>query len=157
MNEQEWACHYLMSDWAEFGMKDARRSFLQAFQRRNKYLLMAAIPAKQKELGRIASNSSNRIDYEQYESLLLDALAVTPLSRGAYRNALQHMFGYVSEQLDKEETERFLLLVEQYSNGTLSLQKPLQKLQLWASDLSQSYLLEQTIFTYPHLYHSHAE
>ncbi|WP_041808846.1 YbgA family protein [Evansella cellulosilytica] len=122
------------------------------FHSSNKYLLMAYNQLKLKELGRITANGKKyRVKelYEQYEKILLDILSEMPTHR-SHINVLQHIMGYFSKELSKEEKVFFMELLEQYRENMVPLSSPIGVLKSWNARFKNAYLAAQTFFSpYP--------
>ena len=81
-----------------------------------------------------------------YEDALLRLLARTP-SRASYVNALTHAMGHLSEKITKSDKARFLDALEEYREGRIPLDGPLEMLrENWTTRFGSEYLEKQTIF-----------
>ncbi|MDX1568333.1 MAG: YbgA family protein, partial [Longimicrobiales bacterium] len=69
-----------------------------------------------------------------------------PPGTGNTVNALQHVFGYVSEGLDRQERAYFLELLEEFRHERITLPGVLAVLRSWAVRFDQEYLEAQHFF-----------
>ena len=72
-------------------------------------------------------------------------LARTP-SRASWVNALTHAMGHLSEKIDPQDKMRFLDALEEYREGRIPLDGPLEMLRDWTTRFGSEYLEKQTIF-----------
>ncbi|MGM0414654.1 MAG: YbgA family protein [Bacillota bacterium] len=118
------------------------------FHTRHKYQLMALSPKNLKLMGRLTANNKNLKSEEiikEYKKLLIDT--VNRSSRpGLQQNVLNHCFGYVSDELKKDEKEYFIKTVEKYRKGMVPLSVPLYLLNGWIIEQDIDYLNNQTYF-----------
>lgn len=118
------------------------------FHTRHKYQLMALSPKNLKLMGRLTANNKNLKSEEiikEYKKLLIDT--VNRSSRpGLQQNVLNHCFGYVSDQLKKDEIEYFIKTVDKYRKGMVPLSVPLYLLNSWIIEQDIDYLNNQTYF-----------
>lgn len=99
----------------------------------HKYSILARNLALYKKVGRKVSILKNCADYFQFAMTLAEQLRIPP-SQGGIRNALQHMWGYVSD-CNPGAGER----VELWSPGRL-----LNEIQMRAVDNQVQYLVHST-------------
>ncbi|MBU2511946.1 DUF1722 domain-containing protein [bacterium] len=99
----------------------------------HKYSVLARDVNLYRELGRGVSYSDPRPGFEELTKVVTEVLRQPP-STGGLRNALQHMWGYVSEYppIAKGETESW------------SLHKLLKEIQLRSSACDERYLISST-------------
>ncbi|MCG8549770.1 MAG: DUF1722 domain-containing protein [Desulfobacterales bacterium] len=103
----------------------------QEMWRHHKYAVMARSVPLYKKIGADAARTGPRDDFSGLARLLVETLR-TPPSQGGLKNALQHMWGYVSDIYDGPRGR-----VGDWSLGTL-----LGRIQELAIRHRQSYLIE---------------
>lgn len=113
-----------------------------------KFLLMSLGPEVPARLGRVVANPDRKSLPElvgEYRSVLGEVLAAPPRT-GNTINALQHVFGYVSEGLSGDERSLFLEMLEEFRHERLTLPAILAVLRSWAVRFEQDYLAAQFFF-----------
>ena len=137
---------------AKFRELPKKMGALVQFQAENKYLFMTLHPKQTTYLGQIIANNNKRsidrvfCDYEEGLYVLL----TEKLKKKRTVNTLQHIFGYVSSDLNSAEKEHFLTLLESFRSGKEYLFTLNQLLWSWILRTDQSYLKQQTFFNpYP--------
>jgi uncharacterized protein YbgA (DUF1722 family) len=122
---------------------------LSEFHAANKLLLLAHSELEMRRLGRLVANAT-RLGADDaallYSRGYEQALA-SPAHRGGVVNALLHGFGVVSDALSREDRERFLLLVEAFAAGAITLDEPRTLLRTWAKQQGASWLEAQTLLS----------
>lgn len=103
----------------------------QQLWRQHKYSVLARDPDQYKELGRYTS--CKQIDFPEL-SLMLTEILRTPPKHGGIRNAVQHMWGYVSDQSEQSNSA-----VDEWSLQTLLIMT-----QKNALARDESYLIQST-------------
>ncbi|MFP3947569.1 MAG: YbgA family protein [Gemmatimonadota bacterium] len=106
------------------------------------FLLVTLGPDVRARLERIVANPGSRSLselVEEYRRTLGEALRDPPRT-GHTVNALQHVFGQVSEGLDREERAYFLELLQEFRRGRTTLPALLAVLRSWAVRLDREYL-----------------
>jgi uncharacterized protein YbgA (DUF1722 family) len=74
--------------------------------------------------------------------------ATAPTRRG-HTNVLQHLAGYVSDHLDRDEREELTEMIEQYRRGFLPLIVPVTLIRHYVRKFQVPYLLDQ-VYLSPH-------
>lgn len=121
---------------------------LTDFQAKHKLLLMSFDQRKTQQLGRIAANTKNReVDdiIANYRDLLVETLSESP-SLGSQVNTLQHVYGYVSDQLSEKEKSLFEDYLLNYKKGKVPLGTIISLLRSWIARFEIDYLEEQKYF-----------
>jgi uncharacterized protein YbgA (DUF1722 family)/uncharacterized protein YbbK (DUF523 family) len=121
---------------------------LVEFQEHNKYLFMAYNQKLQKNLGKIVANLKKQDIvkiYENYEKELLKLLA-NPYKNKLTINALNHIYGYFNNELNKKEKDYFSENLEEFRNKKIPFSTVNHLLYSWALRFNKNYLLNQTIF-----------
>ena len=144
--------HFLVSTFTLANFKKTKKehhiSNLVSFHSKNKFLFMAYNQELLKKLGHITANQQHqKMDqiFDQYEKVLF-AMFSKPPSHQSTINVLLHLFGFVSDNLHKEEKKFFLDLVDQYRNEKISLNVLTHVLKSWVVRFSEPYLTNQTFF-----------
>jgi uncharacterized protein YbgA (DUF1722 family)/uncharacterized protein YbbK (DUF523 family) len=124
---------------------------LIAFHTAHKLTLLAHSPRIYRELGSLTGEAKKLGRQElrrRYHDLFMSGLAVLA-TKGRHANVLQHMAGYVREQLDDESRRELSDLIDDYRNGALPLIVPLTLLKHYVRKFKISYLAGQ-IYMDPH-------
>jgi uncharacterized protein YbgA (DUF1722 family)/uncharacterized protein YbbK (DUF523 family) len=130
----------------ELFASDWRPRDLVAFHSRHKQQILAHDPAAYQALGRIVGDAGCRPREEledEYRCGFSAALAVRP-SRGRHMNALQHVFGMLSDHLDDTRRHDLLDAIETYRRGQAPLSVPIALLRHHAMGEGVGYLTRQT-------------
>lgn len=125
------------------------------FHSRHKYLLMAHNYKAYRELGRLVADlSGNDMDAlgDQYISQLMQALSAPP-ERGTHCNVMQHLMGYLKQQIDQQDKQELLRSIEDYRGGVVPLIVPIALLKhhFQRNRQRHQYALQQFYLSpYPH-------
>jgi uncharacterized protein YbgA (DUF1722 family) len=143
-NEGKWPTTYIDSPYEQLTIlkgkyqnkADARLETpanAQQIWRQHKYSVLARDPNMYKRIGAEVSTMKSRDDFSAVADLLSNTLKLPP-SQGGTRNALQHMWGYISQysQIDKSRVNDAPLL------------ELLDEIQKHAIDTNNSYLCDST-------------
>ena len=123
-------------------------SVLQRLYARHKYLLMAQDPASYQTVGRLLS--SNRLPVE---TLLADvcqqlqAAMLKSAQRGRYVNALQHVRGYVKNNVAIEQRQMIDNRLDQFRTGVLALTDVVTPLRHMIEACGNTYLSQQLLLS----------
>lgn len=152
LNEPDTRGRFLTKIFALAVFREVRESGradqLVRYHTVNKLLFLAYHQETMREMGRIAANHEKHGFGEaaaRYEDALSRLLARSP-SRASYVNALTHAVGHLSEKISGEEKKRFLDALEEYREGRIPLDGPLDMLREWSKRFGSEYLEKQTIF-----------
>ena len=131
----------------ETGVTAAR---LIAFHSAYKYLLMAHSVFHYKEAGRLLADLSGdaAARADAYVLLLMQGLS-RAATRGGHANVLQHLQGYVKDDLDSMTRRELAESIHSYRRGEIPLLAPLTLLRHHLRRSADSYALEQ-IYLEPH-------
>jgi len=124
---------------------------LMTFHATHKYLLMAHLPARVRAMGQLLAGSAPRAIRETtaaYEDMLLDTLK-TKTTTVRYVNVLQHMIGYLKQQLTADEKQEFAELLDDYRRDDVPLIAPIVMLRHYVRKYNEPYLATQAVL-YPH-------
>ena len=144
--------HFLASifTFARFDRVKKNPSIAQlvSFHGENKFLFMAYNQELLRKLGRIVANQDNQsieTVLSEYE-ILLYAVFEKPPSHSSTINVLLHVFGFVSDDLNKSEKSFFLKLVDKYKHEKIPLTVLSNVLKSWVVRFGEPYLSNQTFF-----------
>ena len=118
------------------------------FHTKNKFLIMSYNQKNLKIMGNIIANKEKRqiddisVEYEKY---LYSSFSKGP-SCGSNINILQHAFGYISQNLKKDEKKLFLEYIKNYEKGLTPVSVPVALLKYWIIHYDIEYLKNQTFF-----------
>ncbi|RAK04940.1 uncharacterized protein YbgA (DUF1722 family) [Halanaerobium saccharolyticum] len=122
------------------------------FHSNNKYLIMSYNQSGLNKLGRIVAaheKGKTEATLNKYRDKLVETINVLP-DTGKRVNMLQHIFGYVSSDISREEREYFLDTLKDFRNDKVPFSLPLALLRSWVIRFKVGYLIPQTIFNpYP--------
>ncbi len=152
LNELSVRTAFLTKIFALASFREARESGRAArlvrYHAENKLLFMAYDQSTMREMGRITANHEKHEFSEaaaRYEDALSRLLARPP-GQASWVNALTHAMGHLSEKISREEKKRFLDALEEYREGRILLDRPLDMLRKWSECFGSEYLEGQTIF-----------
>ena len=136
--------------WQQYAHQRRSVRSLVDFHTRHKLLVLAHSEPHFRKLGRIvaeAKQSPITSLYEQYSRLFMEALArhATPKKHG---NVLEHMMGYFSKELSKEERKELLELVSDFRQRLIPLVVPLTLVRHYVKKYRVTYL-ENQIYLQP--------
>ena len=118
------------------------------FHAKNKFLYFAYDQAQKNKLGTIVANH-DRNDFQvvarDYFDEMTKLLSILP-SKKNYINAYQHIFGYFSKYISKEEKAFVLDLIEKYRNDQIYKSSISSVLKSYSIKYNIEYLLYQSIF-----------
>lgn len=138
--------------WLAMSQAGFSTAALMGFHARHKYLLMSRSPSATRELGRLLAQADANVDVEalaaEYERRFGLALRVLP-SRGRHTNVLQHLAGYVSDQVDAGDRLELAEAIEGYRNGLVPLIVPVVLIRHYVRRLDLDYLSGQ-VYLEPH-------
>ncbi|CAG8868047.1 hypothetical protein PS627_02808 [Pseudomonas fluorescens] len=143
---------YAYADWQQLLVQGMSRGALIRYHSRYKYLLMAHNPQAYRELGRLLGTMSREDDPQaigtRYFGQLMHALRRCA-SRGTHCNVLQHLVGYLREDLSTDDRLELQRLISEYQKGTVPLVVPLTLLKHHLHNHPDPYLLQQAYLN-PH-------
>jgi uncharacterized protein YbbK (DUF523 family)/uncharacterized protein YbgA (DUF1722 family) len=140
--------------WQELLAQGVTRSALMTFHAAHKYQMMAHNQTRLRDAGRLlAKPDAFASDDELAAAYLLAFTTImkrTPTTRN-HSNAMQHMIGYFSKQLDAEDTAEMTQTIEDYRLGLLPLIVPITLIRHYVRKFDVSYLQDQVyLFPHPH-------
>jgi uncharacterized protein YbgA (DUF1722 family) len=117
--------------WLEMLDQRPAPAGLVAFHTAHKLTLMAHSPAHYQEMGRLVARAGTEPWDEliaAYGRMLMDGLAVLG-TRGKHANVLQHLMGFLKDQLPADDKQELLAVIEEYRQGMIPLIVPLTLLK----------------------------
>ncbi len=141
---------FAFAHWRRLVTSGLTAARLIAFHSAYKYLLMAHSVVHYKEAGRLLADLSGDLALlaDAYLLVLMRGLA-RPATRGGHANVLQHLQGYVKDELDSTTRQELAELIHSYRRGEIPLLAPLTLLRHHLRRSADSYALEQ-IYLEPH-------
>ena len=121
------------------------------FHARNKYLILAHSLKHYKELGQLVAAVSKLTTLEfkdQYLSLFMEALRIKTTTRKNV-NVLQHILGFLKNDLDADDKKYLLDVIEDYRNERVPLIVPISLLKNYLRKHRIKHILDQTYLN-PH-------
>jgi uncharacterized protein YbgA (DUF1722 family)/uncharacterized protein YbbK (DUF523 family) len=135
---------FLHERWRRHEAEGWTRAALLRLHERHKYLLMARNQAGARRLGRLLG------DARAYREGLTEILRRPPTRRG-HTNVLQHMAGYVSDALDRDDREELRDTIDRYRLGLVPLIVPITLIRHHVRRQDVAYLKDQ-VYLEPHPY-----
>ncbi len=123
------------------------------FHTDHKYLVLAHNQAAYKRLGQLLANVGKedlRDVAQAYIEELMGALR-RPASRKQHANVLQHLLGYLKNQLDSEDKVEMLEVIDHYRKGIVPLIVPITLLKHHFRRHPHEYI-ERQVYLSPHPY-----
>lgn len=121
------------------------------FHTDHKYLIMAHNQSAYKAMGKMLADAG-KADIEalteEYVEALMTALA-KPVPRKQHVNVLQHLLGYLKNQLDAEDKAEMLEVIEHYREGIVPLIVPITLLKHHFRRHPHEYI-ERQVYLTPH-------
>ncbi|MEC8858636.1 MAG: DUF523 and DUF1722 domain-containing protein [Pseudomonadota bacterium] len=118
---------YVMNRWRQLVADGLSVASLTDFHARHKLILMSHCQKAYRRLGPLVASARKDNVFEvakQYLPELMQALKERA-SRGDHVNVLQHIQGYLKEQLDAQDKEELREMLERYHKGLLPLIVPI--------------------------------
>jgi uncharacterized protein YbgA (DUF1722 family)/uncharacterized protein YbbK (DUF523 family) len=130
------------------------RASLMRFHERHKFLLLARNQAGMRRLGRLLGASGRHDTAGElagaYRGGLTEVMRRPPTRRG-HTNVLQHMAGFVSDALDRDDREELRDTIDRYRRGLLPLIVPVTLIRHHVRRQGNAYLRDQ-VYLEPHPY-----
>jgi uncharacterized protein YbgA (DUF1722 family)/uncharacterized protein YbbK (DUF523 family) len=136
--------------WQGYARQRKSVRSLVDFHTHHKLLILAHSEPHYRKLGRIvaaAKQSPIAAIYEQYSRLFMEGLACPATAKKHY-NVLQHMTGYFSKELSKEERQELLELIQDFRQRLIPLVVPLTLFRHYVKKYRVTYL-ENQIYLQP--------
>lgn len=134
--------------WQHRLTSHASQTRLEQFHAHYKYTLMAYSPRHYRELGQlVASRLPLATKHHRYTSGLHQALS-QPNQTGRQLNALQHLFGYVSKQLTKQQIAAFKASLDACQASQCDWRQPWWQLRALCQVVAHPYV-RQSHYLFP--------
>ena len=138
--------------WGQMAEQKTTRAGLLRFHAQHKFLLVAHSHIGTRRVGHILAHPEQFADEQAWAAAYLDGFTEvmrrTPTRRG-HTNVLQHLAGYVSDHLDRDERAELTEMIEQYRRGFLPLIVPVTLIRHYVRKFQVPYLLDQ-VYLSPH-------
>lgn len=137
--------------WQQLKQQGLTKHKLFQFQARYKYVLMSHCSGRYRELGKLLAQSELPVDQlgEQYIAGFMQALKKVA-TRKTHTNTLQHLQGYFSKMLSKDQRSELTQEIMAYHQGIVPLFAPLTLLKHYLHEFENQYLNLQVYFNpYP--------
>tara|TARA_R110000868_G_scaffold362686_2_gene624893 strand:+ start:7785 stop:8738 length:954 start_codon:yes stop_codon:yes gene_type:complete len=137
---------FAMRRWQEICDDGITAEKLVLFHSQHKLSLMAHHAGKLKALGSIVAKIDKKHFNEiaqQYFSLFMQTMRFIA-TRRKHTNVLQHLMGYLKDQLDKDDKQELLQLIMDYHKGHVPLIAPVTLLQHYFRKFPDAYIERQT-------------
>jgi uncharacterized protein YbgA (DUF1722 family)/uncharacterized protein YbbK (DUF523 family) len=142
---------FALKRWRDGVAKSPSMGNLVDYHTRNKLLILSHSQKHSRLMGKLVADGKKMPPkelYEQYERLLMEALALkTTIKKNS--NVLQHLMGYFKKQLTADEKQELLEVFEQYRQELAPLIVPLTLINHYVRKYDQPYLKMQTYLN-PH-------
>ncbi len=140
--------------WKELIKGDnlSKKSLLE-FHTKLKYQVMSHSVEGYKELGLFLSNLKGKNIKETYDIYIEKLMTILKkkANRRTHTNTLQHLFGYISKYLNKEEKRELLEIIENYRKNLIPLIVPITLIHSYSKKINNLYLSKQ-YYLQPHPY-----
>ncbi|MGH8493913.1 MAG: YbgA family protein [Moraxellaceae bacterium] len=136
------------NDMLALGLTSAR---LQEFHARHKYLLMSHRVESYRHLGRLVAQAHLRplqVTADEYIHEFMATLKIGSSNR-SHTNVLQHLAGYLKNQLDAASRQELQQLIDNYRQGLVPLIAPMTLLKHHFRQHPNSYI-QQQVYLEPH-------
>lgn len=137
--------------WREMMADGPSAQKLIEFHSDHKYLIMAHNQNSYKEMGQMLANAGNEEAEDlaqRYVEQLMSALG-KPAPRAQHVNVLQHLLGYLKEQIDAADKAEMVEVIEQYRQGIVPLIVPITLLKHHFRRNPHEYI-ERQVYLSPH-------
>lgn len=145
---------FTMRRWKDMEGQGVNRARLTDFHARHEYMCLARNRAGTRRLGRLLGSAGTGDSDAALAGAYMDGFTAVmrrPPSTRGHNYVLQHMAGYVSDELDGDDRDELTGAIHEYHLGLLPLIVPLTLLRHHARRQESAYLLEQAyLFPHPH-------
>ncbi len=142
---------FAYKDFEDFKTDGPDMKALVDFHQSYKFMLQSKNDVSYRKLGKIVGNHEKKNSVElldEYELLFKETIAKKS-SIGKTRNVLEHMAGFVKNDLNEVEKKALHEQIRDYSDKIIPLISPLNTLAMFAQKYEASYLLGQK-FLHPY-------
>ena len=138
--------------WQEGERESWSRASLMRFHERHKLLLMARNQSAMRRMGKLLGEAEKDDSVRDLADAYLAGLTETlsrPASRRGHTNVLQHLLGFVSIGLDRQDRAELVETIERYRQGLVPLVVPLTLVRHHVRRQRVDYLRDQ-VYLEPH-------
>ncbi|HJX18032.1 MAG TPA: DUF523 and DUF1722 domain-containing protein [Acidiferrobacterales bacterium] len=138
-------CVFVYHRWQQLTTQRLTAKALVEFHTRHKFIVLAHDEKRYRELGRLVATAGRRGMAglgRRYIQLLMQALK-KPATRTRHANVLQHLFGFLKQNLDAADKRELLEFINSYRRGQLPLVVPITLLRHYLRRFPVPYLSEQ--------------
>ena len=143
---------FAYSRWLALEHEGVTRAKLFRFHEHHKYVLMAHSQTGLRGLGNLLGSAAKKTDIKalaaQYLAQFTAIMQRVPSPKN-HTNTLQHVAGYVKEELDAPDRAELAQTIEAYRLGHLPLIVPVTLLRHYVRKFAVGYLLDQ-VYLSPH-------
>jgi uncharacterized protein YbgA (DUF1722 family)/uncharacterized protein YbbK (DUF523 family) len=142
---------FALQRWRQTISNGKNMGNLVDFHTRNKLLILSHSQKHSRLMGKlVAAGKQMPMDelYDQYEALLMEALALKTTPKKNL-NVLQHLMGYFKKQLSRDEKQELLEVFDRYRQEFVPLVVPITLINHFVRKYDQQYLKLQTYLN-PH-------
>ncbi len=142
---------FTLKNWRKTLANGTRMGSLVDFHTRHKLLILSHSPKHYRTLGKLVAQGKAiplKDLFEQYETLLMEALRLTSTLKKNI-NVLQHIMGYFKKQLSSDEKQELLEIFDQYRKEYVPLIVPITLVNHYVRKHRQPYLGQQ-VYLNPH-------
>ncbi len=142
---------FTLKNWRKTLANGTKMGSLVDFHTRHKLLILSHSPKHYRTLGKLVAQGKAiplKDLFEQYETLLMEALRLTSTLKKNI-NVLQHIMGYFKKQLSSDEKQELLEIFDQYRKEYVPLIVPITLVNHYVRKHRQPYLGQQ-VYLNPH-------
>lgn len=142
---------FTLKRWRELRSQKEGLGGIVDFHTRNKLLVLAHGEKHYRAMGKLVAAGKTipiKSLYEQYETLLMEALGLKTTAK-KNSNVLYHLMGYFKNELSADEKQELLEIFDQYQAGYIPLIVPVTLINHYVRKYRQPYLAKQTYLN-PH-------
>lgn len=136
---------FIYHRWQQYLQQGMGAAQLVEFHTRHKFTVLAHHESSYRELGRLVAEAGS-VDLAdllpQYLALLMTALKQRATT-GSHTNVLQHMMGFIKEQMNPADKQELLEVIEEYRLGRLPLIVPITLFKHFLRLHPNDYIAEQ--------------
>ena len=138
--------------WLQLTERRLTRADLLQFHAQHKFLLAAHSQVGAQRLGRLLAHPAGFSDLRHMATAYMDAFTEVmrrPPTRKGHTNVLQHLAGFVSDQIDGDDRRELADIIEHYRCSLLPLIVPVTLVRHYVRKFQVPYLQDQ-VYLSPH-------
>ncbi|MFZ8933881.1 MAG: YbgA family protein [Bacteriovoracaceae bacterium] len=145
---------FIIRVWGHFNVNQLKAKIkdIQDLHKKYKFVLLSFDEPSFRELGRICANNDNKKPsevLELYRKTFMKALS-SKRTRKKQANALQHIYGFLKNELKEKEKKNILKLIDRYRENNLPFVALATMMQHLIDISSNEYIKDQSyFFPYP--------